>query len=1574
MKKYTLLFFMVMAAMPWTAIAQSPGAGIILVGDTSNMDLSSYNHLPYDPYSSSYTQQLVLHSELGGAAMITGIDLYCGSADANGRPGTTLYLANTYADKLQGGMVPFGLNFSQVMVDSLVCTTGWNHYDFDTPFYYNGLGNLVVAFDSPFSGWMYSGGQFYCSFRQDMSRYAATPLAYLTPNHSTSLVHYRNVMRLHTQPAPSSPGTCPPPTLHIDSVGATAIGLSWSPGYQDTSWTVAALTDGDTAWLSSGLLRGDTTYTLSGLQPNTHYTLRLTAYCTDTFTSVLRHVLTNCTPALLPYGEYFDSTWSVPSCWLTTEGWNGNYPVVSSSYSHSGGHSLHLYGGSVVLPAFDAPADSLELSFWARNGSVNSSLNLFVGMVTDPLDMNTFVPVDTLVLARTAGWTPAVVRFDNYSRPSGRIAIRSSISYIYIDDIEVNRSSLCHTITDVDVDQVTDTGAVVHWGDSGAVYYDVAYGPTGFVIDSAHTVTDIRTDSLQLTGLLPYTQYDVYVRPYCGSTPPNWSLVRTFRTLCGLLDSLPYIEDFDAYGTMTYPNDLPCWSGQVEMNTCVVNVAAGSHSGNRALRWDWSYADRVTNQRAILPLINTTANPINTLQVSFWAKNEMDLYNRYENAKMLVGVMSDPDNDSTFQLVDTVLITTDDWRRYDVPLSSYSGAGGYITLKSCPLPGSYSQWRAYFDDLTIEELRSCPNVNDMAVAGLTATSVTLTWSHAEADTATRWQTYIDTLATATPQADSMVVSAPTHTFGGLTAGITYYTWVRALCSKGDTSEWEGPMAVMPGSWNMRPYRHDTLSVCGISLYDDGGATGNFSRQNSSLVLLPSEPGTLVSVSGNIYINNISSLTIYDSIGTSGRVLWSRANEIYPATFGPIISESGPITLVFNAMTASYATEGFELDIACVPDSCILKRLRLDPTMPPSTNQVSITWDCNGASLYQVEYGPVGFVQGTGTTDSTNSNSYTIGGLRSMEHLDFYVRCICGEGDTGDWVHGSFSTIPCPDAVYRENFDSTLIPHNGVQMFPIGQNSIQYSYVQTIVDSAHLVGLEGGITALAFHPSTFSEADHMSHITVYLANVAEGDLSTGPILPDGGHRFVKVIDSANFYHNLTDEWQMHSFDRPFMWDGHQNLLVAVVRNDGGTGKATAYYGHYPNSPNPQRGYFIYSYDEPINIDSANTYTGSYSTPVVGDLRLYTNTCDLPLCANPTVDSVGTDYERVTVAWSGSGYTYQLTITPDDNGLGTVYTDGTSHTFSILQPGTSYRIALRQNCTADSLGYSEWVEVTATTDTFACAAPENVTVGDITHNSALLDWDASGSDSIWQLDVWVIGNRHSSIVTTTHPYLVENLSPGTQYAAYVHAYCGEASQIAGIWSDTVFFDTPTCPDVSGLDTAEVGSTSLLLQWEAEPLAQQYLLEYGLAGFALGSGTEVSVEGNSYRVSDLVAGRAYDFYVRTRCAEDWEAANYTSLRNVTTRQPVGIERHNERENLLTLVLMPNPARESTTVYLQRLSGRIVVSLSDLSGREVLTREVDCDGSCRVVLDIADLPQGAYFVRISSGKESLVRKLIIR
>ncbi len=1289
MKKSAILFLATLMLLMVSKV-KAQSTDTILIGDTTNMVMGGTN-LPYQPFSSSYTQEMVLASEMNGPAMITGLDLYCGNGGI-GRQ-CTIYLANTYLSRLDS-FVPYGAMFQQVVVDTLGQEDGWNHFEFSTPFYYTGFGNLVVAFDCP---WAMGGGDYYCDYSQTISRYAGINLTYLTPTFPTTSTTYRNIMRLHTQPVPAPVSTCPAPSVLVDAMGSTEVNVR-IPGGSNLLWTVECITDGDGAWQTGGYGTSDTTYTMTGLTPNTHYTFRITNFCTDTFSTVFKHILTNCVPDTVPYVEDFEGLYFMPDCMRSTPGSAGDTPELDWSHSHSGICGVKLNGGTLVLPSFDVPTDSLELSFWAQNGTVNATLNLYVGVVSDPLDPATFVPVDTITVPQS--WTPVVVRFDGHPGIAGQIAIRTanpSMTYFYVDDIELHRITPCQTIMAVTVDQISDISAMMHWVDTTGVYYEMAYGPSGFAIDSTHIVTGIHADSLLLNSLLPYTVYDVYVRSYCGNSYTNWSPVHSFRTFCSLLDTLPYSEDFDSYTGYPQASTLPCWRGHVDMNTCVVNPAGGGHSGNRALRWDWSSYDAVV-QTATLPAINTDLLPLNTLQLSFWAKNTENIYHMYDTARLVVGVMTDPTVDSTFQPIDTIVILGDDWYRYDVPLS---GTGNYIAIRSCQGIGTREQWRAFLDDILLDLSPACQDVTGLTVTALTATTATVRWDGQPEGVV--WQTYIDTDATVTPEADTTRLTTPEYTFSDLTTGTPYYVWVRAICTlKNDTSQWEGPLQVVPGMWNMRVNKNDTLTMCGVTLYDNGGAENDFSYQHSTLVLMPDTPGHLVSVSGHCDIGGASSLTLYDGVGTSGAVLWTKSiNNSWPVDFGPVISETGAITLAFDASIAFYTYPGFELQVSCIPDTCIVHHLQLDPAVAATDSTLALSWECNGASSYEVEYGPVEFTPGTGTLATTSSNDFVITGLSSLDRLEVHVRSLCGEGDTGAWVRGIFNTEPCSDALFRENFDSTMI-FSLAPVGPVGYNGAPYSYVQTLVSPEYLAGLEEGITALAFHPATYVEGLYMNNVTVWLANVSDTSLNDGPLLPDADHLFVKVIDSGNFCHTATTDWQTLRFDRPFLWDGHSTLLVAVLREDGGYSTSTTHYSsHYRYSDHVDtisRTYLMAGL-YPIDIDSAGNYTGpyysGYGTFATGDLRLIGNLCGTVLCEAPVIDSITADSTSVTLVWHGTGNDYQLTISPDSQGLGTISTQDNSYTFTSLQPTTTYRVSLRQNCTAADFGYSDWSSVNVTT---------------------------------------------------------------------------------------------------------------------------------------------------------------------------------------------------------------------------------------------------------------------------------------
>lgn len=104
-----------------------------------------------------------------------------------------------------------------------------------------------------------------------------------------------------------------------------------------------------------------------------------------------------------------------------------------------------------------------------------------------------------------------------------------------------------------------------------------------------------------------------------------------------------------------------------------------------------------------------------------------------------------------------------------------------------------------------------------------------------------------------------------------------------------------------------------------------------------------------------------------------------------------------------------------------------------PTSPNatnvSTNSANLSWTENGtATVWDIEYGTTGFVQGTGTIVSNVTNPYTLTGLQSGTSYTYYVRANCGGGSFSNWsVASNFTTQFLFAPPYVQGFQTNSAP-------------------------------------------------------------------------------------------------------------------------------------------------------------------------------------------------------------------------------------------------------------------------------------------------------------------------------------------------------------------------------------------------------------------------------------------------------------------------------------------------------------------------------------------------------------------
>lgn len=211
----------------------------------------------------------------------------------------------------------------------------------------------------------------------------------------------------------------------------------------------------------------------------------------------------------------------------------------------------------------------------------------------------------------------------------------------------------------------------------------------------------------------------------------------------------------------------------------------------------------------------------------------------------------------------------------------------------------------------------------------------------------------------------------------------------------------------------------------------------------------------------------------------------------------------------------------------------------------------------------------------------------------------------------------------------------------------------------------------------------------------------------------------------------------------------------------------------------------------------------------------------------------------------------------------------------------------------------------------------------------------------------------------------------------------------WVDSlslVLLDEPDVPcDVTGLVATEVTDSSALLGWQYDCEADSFLVEIK-EGYhtevltAQQPALQVATGSYSFALTGLDADTTYRIRVRgPHATDEWSApvviSTVMALPVDTTHvTPVDTTSTDTTQVSIAVVgrsafaLYPNPASGQVTVDAPAAGW---VAVLDQSGRVVLRREVS---GGRTPLSVADLPAGAYFVRLTTGGETQVRKLIVR
>lgn len=642
--------------------------------------------------------------------------------------------------------------------------------------------------------------------------------------------------------------------------------------------------------------------------------------------------------------------------------------------------------------------------------------------------------VMTYVVVTNLGGFPSEIGFDIYSPYPLKVASHTAIAGLSAGDTLATFMASCDVATcpfpsNLSASNVSLDSAVITWTTGGASNWELEYGPSGFNLGSGTRVpvSGLSTDTL--SGLSASTWYDVYVRDSCGMGDVSlWIGPLSFRTQCSAPTpiTLPFFENFELVsGPITTNGAFDCGPHHTWMY---------NHTGTNG-SLDFNYAAYAGSQAVNLSLVTSGTYDTNYVTLNINMSNYISytgfVYLSYyfrENSDetepadkvWIRGDVSDP----WIVIQDWNQATggSNNWFFAEFRMDSILTANNQVFSDSTQVRWGQSDNSTWpggdgfaFDNVSIQAA-TCAKPNSLTASNLTTSSVDLSWNTGGA---TGWQIEYGPVGYIPGTGTVVNVTSNPYTLTGLTSATAYDIYVRDSCGAGDLSLYVGPVSV--STLVCPPSQTCTYTVDLFDTFGDGWNGGLISFVQN---------GTIVKTVGSTFTTGTSQLGITvdlcDSIPVSVVItdLGGFPQEMGFTVNSPFLVPIG----THNAQSGLSVNDTLLTFLAtCVPPSC----------PPPSnlvlnsvtTTSANLSWVSGGSSNWEVEYGSVGFIPGTGTRVTATSNPFTLTGLSAASTYEVYVRDSCGAGDVSAWFGPITVVTPCvPVAIpYLEEFMGPGLP-------------------------------------------------------------------------------------------------------------------------------------------------------------------------------------------------------------------------------------------------------------------------------------------------------------------------------------------------------------------------------------------------------------------------------------------------------------------------------------------------------------------------------------------------------------------
>ena len=484
--------------------------------------------------------------------------------------------------------------------------------------------------------------------------------------------------------------------------------------------------------------------------------------------------------------------------------------------------------------------------------------------------------------------------------------------------------------------------------------------------------------------------------------------------------------------------------------------------------------------------------------------------------------------------------------------------------------------------------------------------------------------------------------------------------------------------------------------------------------------------------------------------------------------------------------------------------------------------------------------------------NTTVPTVTLTALQGNSTYDVRVKANCGT-ESSEWTETQFNVV-CMNYVV-DIFDTTVTVGTGTNTsYLVPFNTLYgYSFTEQIFPAAE-INVESVIKSISFYfkPSSSTTAQTNS-IVLYMKNVERSAFSATDYEEVSES---DVVFSGNWTIPANEGWTTIQLSKPFKYDGHSNLMIAMHEKTSGystryfttTEETAASISFYHDSYNPN----------PYSLTSYSGYKAVKDLRNNIQIAFYEDKsyCGDPLaCATPdsiTFTDITTD--GATISWTGTADNYSFEYKTGDEDWTLVAVTGNTYTLTGLEQKTAYTVRIKALCGENNNSlYSEEVSFTTAS---VCPVVTNITTYNLSTTTSI-SWTAGSNENEWNLRFRPVGstewvNLHiSGIASTTFGGLLDQ----TDYEVEIMALCDpNDEENQSLWEHYEF--TSGCapfemPYEEGFNTAVRPDC-----WDSENITFDgtAAVADSAAQWLMTPPIQIPVEGNTYAVIDMQGNASF------------------------------------------------------------------------------------------------------------------------